>query len=79
MAADELKERVARVLAEEAGLALGMAGLDLEVLDITDGVVRVRVRGSCGCCPSSVMAVLMGIEQTLHQRVPEVDYLELAP
>ncbi|HZU38729.1 MAG TPA: NifU family protein [Gemmataceae bacterium] len=78
MAEDHLKERVSRALAEAVGPALAMDGLDLEVLDVTAGVAQVRVRGSCGCCPSSVMAVLMGIEQELHRLVPEVDYLELA-
>lgn len=76
---DDLKARVAKVLAEELAPALGMDGLELEVLDITDGVARVRLGGSCGCCPSSVMAILMGIEQQLHRRVPEIDYVELAP
>lgn len=76
---DELKERVAKVLAEELAPALGMDDIELEVLEITNGVARVRMAGSCGCCPSSVMAVLIGIEQELHRRVPQVDYVELAP
>ena len=77
--ADDLKERVAHVLAAELGPALGMDGVDVQVLDVTDRVARIRLGGSFGCCPSSVMALLMGIEEELRRRVPEVDYVELAP
>jgi Fe-S cluster biogenesis protein NfuA len=76
---DELKRRVAQVLAEEVAPALDMDGAAVEVLDVTDAVVRVRLVGVCGGCPSSVMAVLMGIEQELRRRVPEVEYLEAVP
>jgi Fe-S cluster biogenesis protein NfuA len=73
---DELKDRVTRVLAEEVGPALHMDGADIEVLDVCDGVVRVRLHGACSGCPSTVMAVIMGIEQELRRLVPEVEYLE---
>ncbi len=74
-----LKDRVARVLAEEVGPALAMDGAAIEVLDVADGVARVRLGGVCGGCPSTVMTVIMGIEQELRKRVPEVDYLEAVP
>jgi Fe-S cluster biogenesis protein NfuA len=75
----DLKSRVIRVLAEEVGPALQMDGSAIEVLDVTDGVVRVRLHNVCAGCPSSVVTVLMGIEQELRQRVPEVEYLEAVP
>ena len=76
---DELKTRVAHVLAEEVGPVLQMDGGDIELLDITDGVVRVRLHGACSGCPSTIMAVITGIEQELRRRVPEVEYLEAIP
>ncbi|HEV3260643.1 MAG TPA: NifU family protein [Gemmataceae bacterium] len=75
----DLKERVARVLAEEVGPALQMDGADLEVLGVTDGVVQVRLHGACSGCPSTIMTVIMGIEQELRRRIPEVEYLEAVP
>jgi Fe-S cluster biogenesis protein NfuA len=75
----ELKARVARVLAEEIAPALQMDGTSVEVLDVDQGVVRVRLHGACAGCPSSVMAVVMGLEQELRQRLPEVEYLEAVP
>jgi Fe-S cluster biogenesis protein NfuA len=71
-----LKERVEKALAEEVGPALAMDGTAVEVLDVTDGVARLRLGGVCGCCPSSIMAVVMGIEQELRRCVPEVEYVE---
>ncbi len=75
----DLKERVARVLAEEVRPALQMDGGDVEVLGVENGVVRVRLHGTCGGCPSTVMAVIMGLEHELRQRIPEVEYIEAVP
>jgi Fe-S cluster biogenesis protein NfuA len=79
MNTEPLKERISRLLAEEIGPALAMDGTAIEVLDVTDGVVRLRLTGVCGSCPSSIMAAVMGIEQELRRRLPEVEYLEAVP
>jgi Fe-S cluster biogenesis protein NfuA len=76
---NDLKMRVERVLAEEVGPALAMDGTAIEVLDVTDGVVRLRLGGVCSGCPSSILAAVMGIEQELRRRLPEVEYLEAVP
>lgn len=73
---NNLNERVARVLAEEVGPALDMDGASLEVVEVIDGVVRLRLGGVCSGCPGTVMAVINGIEQELRRRIPEVEYLE---
>jgi Fe-S cluster biogenesis protein NfuA len=70
---------VARVLAAEIRPALQMDGIDIEVLDVRDGAVRVRLHGSCTGCPSAILAVIMEIEQVLQKRIPEVAYLEAVP
>jgi Fe-S cluster biogenesis protein NfuA len=75
----DLKQRVARVVAEEVAPLLQMDGNEIEVLAVEDGVVQVRLLGACGCCPGSVQAVIMGIENVLRRRVPEVEYLEAVP
>ena len=74
-----LKARVERVLAEEVAPALQLDGGGIEVLEIDRGVVRVRLPGVCGGCPSTIMTVLMGLEQELRRRVPEIEYLEAVP
>ena len=76
---ETLEERVARVLAEEVAPALRMDGSDIELVGVSAGVARVRLHGGCSGCPSSVLAVVMGIEQELRRHVPEVEYIEAVP
>ncbi len=75
--ANDLAARVARVLAEEVAPALQLAGGDIELLEVRDGVARVRLHGGCGSCPSTVMAIITGLDQELCRRVPEVQYVEV--
>jgi len=75
----DLKERVTQVLAEEVGPALNLDGTAIEVVDVTDGIVQVRLSNVCAGCPSTIMTVVMGLEQELRQRIPEIEYLEALP
>jgi Fe-S cluster biogenesis protein NfuA len=75
----QLRERVAQVLAEEIGPALQMDGIEIEILDVEDGVARVRLPGACVTCPSTVMTMVMALEQELCRRIPEIKYLEAVP
>ncbi len=75
-----LKQRIQHIIAEEIAPALQMDGANIEVLAVDeDGVVRVRLLGGCSGCPGTVYAILMGIEEELRHRVPEVNYLEAVP
>ena len=75
----ELKARVEEVIRTEVAPALAMDGLDIEVLEVDDGVVRLRLGDACASCPSSAMTLVMGIEEELRRHVPEVEYLEAVP
>jgi Fe-S cluster biogenesis protein NfuA len=46
------------------------------LIDVIDGVVRVRLTGACGGCPMSQMTLRMGVEKVLKQQVPEVKSVE---
>ena len=75
--ADEgLRERVAQVVREEIMPALEMDATGVEVVGCDRGVVQVRLSGTCGSCPSSARAVIMGLEDERGSRIPEVEYLE---
>jgi Fe-S cluster biogenesis protein NfuA len=76
---DHLKTRVAAALSSHVGPALDMDGTLLEVLDVADGVARIRLGGVCGNCPSSIMLVVNGIEEELRKHVPEIAYVEAVP
>jgi Fe-S cluster biogenesis protein NfuA len=79
MSADELKKRVEEALRVEVAPALELDGMRIEVLEVTNGVARVRLGGACSGCPASIWTIINGIEQELRQRIPEVEYLEAVP
>lgn len=79
MEPNPLKERVARVLADEVVPALELDGSGIEVFDVSDGVVRLRLGPVCASCPSTVRLLILGIEEELRKRIPEVEYLEAVP
>jgi len=52
--------------------ALQADGGDVELIDVEEGVVKVKLTGACGCCPMSTMTLRNGIERLLRQEVPEI-------
>lgn len=75
----DLKDRVARVVREEVAPALQIDGTELEVVDVSDGIAQVRFGGACSSCPATITSLIMGLEQELRSRFPEVQYLEAVP
>ncbi|MFJ8263321.1 NifU family protein [Rummeliibacillus sp. NPDC094406] len=51
-------------------------GGDCELVDIEDGVVKLRLLGACGSCPSSTITLKAGIERALLEEVPGVVEVE---
>lgn len=47
-------------------------GGDVELVDFQDGVVKVKLKGSCAGCPMSQMTLRNGIERVLKQQLPDV-------
>jgi len=48
-------------------------GGNVELIDVTsDGVVKLKLTGACGCCPMSQMTLKMGIEKILKKEIPEI-------
>jgi len=69
--ADNLTERVQKVI-DEVRPHLRADGGDVELVDVDNGIVKVRLKGACAGCPMSAMTVKWGIENLLKKRVPEV-------
>jgi Fe-S cluster biogenesis protein NfuA len=67
----EMKERVEEVL-KEIRPSLQADGGDIELIDVNDGVVKVRLMGACGSCPMSQMTLKMGVEKSLQEKIPEI-------
>jgi Fe-S cluster biogenesis protein NfuA/nitrite reductase/ring-hydroxylating ferredoxin subunit len=51
-------------------------GGNVELLDITDSVVHLRMQGSCKSCPSSAMTLTLAIEEAIYAAAPDVVAIE---
>ncbi len=67
----ELHEQVQEVL-DKLRPFLQRDGGDCELVDIEDGVVKLRLMGACGSCPSSTITLKAGIERALTEEIPEI-------
>jgi Fe-S cluster biogenesis protein NfuA len=45
-------------------------GGDIELVEVNDGVVKVRLTGACKGCPMSQMTLKQGVEKMLLKEVP---------
>ena len=68
------KEKVQEAL-DKIRPQLQADGGDVELVDVTDGIVAVRLTGACGSCPMSTMTLRQGVERILRQEVPELKQL----
>ena len=64
-------ENVAAVLDELRPFLMADGG-NVEVVEIDGPIVKVRLQGACGSCPSSTMTLKMGIERKMRESIPEV-------
>ena len=51
-------------------------GGDCELVDVEDGIVKLRLLGACGSCPSSTITLKAGIERALLEEVPGISEVE---
>ena len=70
-----IRERVEKAL-ESIRPALQADGGDIHLVDVVDGIVKVRLTGACGGCPMSQMTLKMGVEKALKKQIPEVKGVE---
>jgi Fe-S cluster biogenesis protein NfuA len=57
---------------EQVRPALLADGGDVQLIDVKDGVVTLRLTGACVGCPMSTMTLKGGIERVLKEQVPEI-------
>ncbi len=70
-----MRENIEKAL-QKIRPSLQADGGDIELIDVVDGVVKVRLTGACGGCPMSQMTLKQGVERILKQEVPEVKEVE---
>lgn len=69
---DPIERNVIQLLDEFIRPAVAQDGGDILFRGIDDGVVLVKLIGSCSSCPSSTATLAMGVERMLLEEIPEV-------
>jgi Fe-S cluster biogenesis protein NfuA len=72
----DLETRVREALAEVRPYMESHGG-DVELLDLRDGVARLRLAGSCDGCPASAATLELAIKEALEQAAPDLVGLEV--
>jgi Fe-S cluster biogenesis protein NfuA/nitrite reductase/ring-hydroxylating ferredoxin subunit len=72
-----LEERVTRAL-DQVRPYMGTHGGDVELIEVTeDGVVRLRMLGSCDGCASSAVTLDLAVKDAVEAAAPEVERIEV--
>jgi Fe-S cluster biogenesis protein NfuA len=66
-----VQEKVEHVL-NQIRPSLRADGGDVELVDVKDGIVSLRLKGACAGCPMSTMTLKNGIERILKAEISEV-------
>ena len=66
-----MREKVEEAL-NQIRPALVADGGNIELVDVDDGVVKVKLTGACSGCPMAAMPLKFGVEQALKKQLPEV-------
>lgn len=66
-----MREKVETAL-DEIRPSLRADGGDVELVDVTDGTVTLKLTGACSGCPMATMTLHQGIERVLKEQIPEI-------
>ncbi len=66
-----MREKVEAALDQIRPVLLADGG-DVELIDVSEGVVTLRLTGACGGCPMATVTLRHGIERVLKEEVPEI-------
>jgi len=66
-----VKDKVQSVL-DNIRPSLRADGGDIELVDVKDGIVSVKLKGACAGCPMSTMTLKNGIERILRQELSDI-------
>jgi Fe-S cluster biogenesis protein NfuA len=66
-----LKAKVEEAL-DKVRAGLKAEGGDIELVDVRDTVVYVRLKGACGTCPMSALTMKSWVESSIKKEIPEI-------
>ena len=70
-----MKEKVQEIINEIRPM-LNADGGDIELVDVVDNFVKVRLKGACHGCPGAAFTLQMGVERRIKQALPQIERVE---
>ena len=69
---EEIEQKIIKILDTKIRPAVAKDGGDIKFEEFKDGIVKVKLQGSCSGCPSSTMTLKQGVQNLLCHYLPEV-------
>lgn len=70
-------EKVSKLINEKIRPSLMLHGGDIELVDVKDNVVKIRLKGACSGCPMSQLTFVALVEKTIKENMPEIKAVEV--
>ena len=68
----DIEKKIIKILDQKIRPAVAKDGGDIKFKEFKNGVVSVKLQGSCSGCPSSTMTLKQGVQNLLCHYIPEV-------
>ena len=68
----EIEKKIIQILETKIRPAVSRDGGDISLSSFKDGIVTVKLQGSCSGCPSSTITLKRGVENLLTHYIPEI-------
>jgi len=72
----DIEKKIIHILESKVKPAVANDGGDIKFLNYKDGVVKVKLQGSCSGCPSSTITLKRGVQNLLQHYIPEIKQVE---
>ncbi len=72
----EIEKKIIHVLETKVKPAVARDGGDIKFVEFKDGIVKVKLQGSCSGCPSSTITLKQGVQNLLKHYIPDVKQVE---
>ena len=72
----DIEKKIIHVLETKVKPAVANDGGDIKFLNYKDGIVKVKLQGSCSGCPSSTITLKQGVQNLLKHYIPDVKGVE---
>ena len=72
----DIEKKIIDILESKVKPAVANDGGDIKFLNYNNGIVKVKLQGSCSGCPSSTITLKRGVQNLLQHYIPDVKLVE---